>query len=270
MSHLFQYLTEITDGIKNKEVELAAAIAANELLAQMGSMNNAAARVVGRISLFLENLVSNSALQARETEHRRLKAKVDALEKKIGADNSQERLVSILSNLSAQVSRFIASFEAEFKVFPARLDLSQLTVVFDRPDRAVPMSRTGGGENHLAYHLSALLALHWFAAKNNRPIPRFLFIDQPTQVYFPSEKVYKEADGSVQKTEEDADVTAVRRLFSFLLNFTKKEVPGFQIIVTEHANLRDQWFQDALVEEPWSKPPALVPEEWPNLSDSSL
>lgn len=263
-------VTEITDGIKNKEVELAAAIAANELLAQMGSMNNAAARVVGRISLFLENLVSNSALQARETEHRRLKAKVDALEKKIGADNSQERLVSILSNLSAQVSRFIASFEAEFKVFPARLDLSQLTVVFDRPDRAVPMSRTGGGENHLAYHLSALLALHWFAAKNNRPIPRFLFIDQPTQVYFPSEKVYKEADGSVQKTEEDADVTAVRRLFSFLLNFTKKEVPGFQIIVTEHANLRDQWFQDALVEEPWSKPPALVPEEWPNLSDSSL
>ncbi|QOZ83032.1 MULTISPECIES: DUF3732 domain-containing protein [Chromobacterium] len=260
-------VAETTNGIKNKDVELSAAIAANELLSQMGSRNNAAARVVGRISLFLENLVSDSELKAREIEHQRLKAKVDALEEKIDADNSRERLTSILSSISAQVARFIAGFEAEFKGVPARLDLVRLTVVFDRPERAVPMGRTGGGENHLAYHLSALLALHWFAAKNNRPIPRFLIIDQPTQVYFPSEKVYKAVDGSVEKTEEDADLTAVRRLFAFLLNFTKEEVPGFQIIVTEHANLRDPWFQDALVEEPWSKPPSLVPEDWPNLSE---
>jgi hypothetical protein len=261
-------VTEIAEDIKNKEVELAAAIAANELLSQMGSRNNAAARVAGRISLFLENLVSNSELRAGEVECRRLKAKVDSLSEKIDLDNSQERMTSILNSISAQVSRFIASFDAEFKDIPARLDLARLTVVFDRPDRVVPMSRTGGGENHLAYHLSALLALHWFATENNRPIPRFLLIDQPTQVYFPSEKVYKAVDGSVEKTEEDADLTAVRRLFAFLLNFTKDVVPGFQIIVTEHANLRDKWFQDALVEEPWSKPPSLVPEDWPNLNES--
>ena len=125
------------------------------------------------------------------------------------------------------------------------------------------MSRTGGGENHLAYHLSALLALHLFAATNDRPIPRFLLIDQPTQVYFPSEKVYQQADGSIQKTEADADLAAFRRLFELLLKFTQDDVPGFQLIVTEHANLREQWFQDAIVEQPWTKPPALVPEDWP-------
>ena len=68
-------------------------------------------------------------------------------------------------------------------------------------------------------------------------------IDQPTQVYFPSEQVYKEADGSIQKTEEDADLAAVRRLFAWLHKFTEELAPGFQIIVTEHANLRDEWFQ---------------------------
>ena len=124
------------------------------------------------------------------------------------------------------------------------------------------MSRTGGGENHLAYHLSALLALHLFSAQNNLPIPRFLLIDQPTQVYFPSEQVYRNADGSVQMTEKDADLDAVRRLFELLLKFTQEDVPGFQLIVTEHANLREQWFQDALVEETWTKPPALVPPDW--------
>jgi hypothetical protein len=41
-------------------------------------------------------------------------------------------------------------------------------------------------------------------------MPQFLLIDQPTQVYFPSEEVYREVDGSVQKTESDADLAAVR------------------------------------------------------------
>ena len=228
----------------------------------MGTRNNAAARVVGRISLFLETLLPNEDLAKLEAENRRLNNKVKLLEEQIGADDSNERLASILNNISAQVSRYIQNFNAEFAPYPARLNLPQLTIVFDRPERPVPMGRTGGGENHLAYHLSALLALHLFAAQNNRPIPRFLLIDQPTQVYFPSEQVYKDADGSVQKTEKDADLDAVRRLFELLLKFTQKDVPGFQLIVTEHANLREQWFQGALVEEPWTKPPALVPADW--------
>jgi hypothetical protein len=256
---------ETVGAIKSKEAELSAAIAANEILAEMGTRNNAAARVVGRISLFLENLVSNEELALREKEHRRLHFMVEELERKIGADNSNDRQASILNNISSHVSQYIRAFEAEFSAFPVRFDLNNLTIVFDRPERPVPMSRTGGGANHLAYHLSALLALHLFAAQNNRPIPRFLLIDQPTQVYFPSEKVYDEAGGSIQKTEAaDADLAAVRRLFRALLKFTQKDVPGFQLIVTEHANLRDDWFQRALVEPPWTKPPALVPESWPD------
>ncbi|WP_186037684.1 DUF3732 domain-containing protein [Burkholderia gladioli] len=264
------YLAELTgrvDGIasdiRQKEAELSAAISANEVIAQMGTRNNAAARVVGRISMFLEALLPDEDLAKLEAENRRLSNKVKQLEEQVGADDSNERLTSILNNISAQVSRYIQKFEAEFAPYPARLNLPQLTIIFDRPERPVPMGRTGGGENHLAYHLAALLALHLFAAQNHRPIPRFLLIDQPTQVYFPSEQVYRDADGSVQKTEKDADLDAVRRLFELLLKFTQEDVPGFQLIVTEHANLREQWFQDALVEEPWTKPPALVPEDWP-------
>jgi hypothetical protein len=253
---------EIAGAIKEKESELSSAIEANEVIAQMGSRNNAAARVVGRISLFLENLALNEELARLEGERRRLKLRVEDLEERIGADDSNERLNSILNIISGQVTQYIRQFEAEFRDYPARIDLAKITIVFDRPERTVPLSRTGGGANHLAYHLSALLALHLFALKNNRPIPRFLLIDQPTQVYFPSEQIYKEADGSIQKTEADADLKAVRRLFELLLNFTLQDAPGFQLIVTEHANLREQWFQEALVEQPWAKPPALVPKDW--------
>jgi hypothetical protein len=94
-----------------------------------------------------------------------------------------------------------------------------------------------------------------------------MVIDQPTQVYFPSETAYKAAGGSLEQTEQqqDADLDAVRRLFQVLARFTTKDVPGFQPIVTEHANLRDDWFQAALVEDPWAKPPALVPDDWPEM-----
>lgn len=65
---------------------------------------------------------------------------------------------------------------------------------------------------------------------------------------------------SVQTTEADMDAT--RKLFDLLYKFSIEDVPGFQIIVTERANLRDRWFQDSLMEKPWIQP-ALVPKSWP-------
>ncbi len=264
IAELTEAVRLINEKIKTREHELASAIAANEVIATMGSRNNAAARVVGRISLFLEGARPNAELEMMVKEQQRLKLRVEQLEREIAKDDRDERLASVVNSISSLVSSYIKKMGAEFSEFPFRLDLNQVTLVIDRPDnRPVPMARTGGGANHLAHHLAALLALHQFAAAAKRPLPGFLFIDQPTQVYFPSEQVYDKADGSVERTEADADIVAVRRLFELLLDFTKKQCVGFQIIVTEHANLRDQWFQDALVEEPWSKPPALVPEDWP-------
>ena len=87
----------------------------------MGTRNNAAARVVGRISLFLETLLPNDDLAKLEAENRRLNSKVKQLEQQIGGDDTDERLTSILNNISAQVTRYIQKFEAEFQNFPARL-----------------------------------------------------------------------------------------------------------------------------------------------------
>jgi hypothetical protein len=256
-------LDEVTDQIRAKEDELSSAIAASEVIAQMESRNNAASRVVGRISLFLEGLVPDTEVERLQSDERRLKAKVDELEHRIGADESGLRLASTLNNISMHMSEYIRTLGGEFSEFPARLDLANLTVAIDRPGRPISMGRTGGGENHLAYHLAAILALHRFAANNRQPLPHFLMIDQPTQVYFPSIDVYDEAGGSIERTEKDADMEAVRRLFELLRRFVEKDAPGFQIIITEHANLRDGWFQAALVEPPWTKPPALVPDDWP-------
>lgn len=262
ISGLDEKIAGLTRELNVKSENLASAISANAAIAEMGSRNTAAAKTVGRISLFLETYRPDEdilALQKTVDERQRI---VSQLEADTGVDDSAERLKSILNIISNRIGRYVRELEAEFSEFPVRLDLNHLTIVIDRPDRPVPMTKTGGGANHLAYHLGALLALHHFAATNGSSIPSFLFLDQPTQVYFPSEQVYLESEGSVEATERDSDLDKVRKLFAMLHRFATEEAPNFQIIVTEHANLRDDWFQQAIVETPWTKPPALVPEEW--------
>lgn len=257
-------LRSIGDKIRSKEEELFGAISTSEQITAMESRNIAASRVVGRISLFLESIVPDTEVARLEAEVQRLRRRIDGLQQSVGTDDTEDRLAATLNNISMHMSSYIKDLGGEFAQYPARFDLSHLTVSIDRPGRPIQMNRTGGGQNHLAYHLAALLSLHRYAAAENQPIPRFLLIDQPTQVYFPSEAVYAEAGGSVERTEKDADIEAVRRLFRLLQRFTTTDAPGFQVIVTEHANLRDDWFQQALVERPWNEPPALVPDDWPD------
>jgi hypothetical protein len=263
---LKQRLDELNNQLNIAEEELAAAISSNAAIAEMGNRNASAARVIGRISLFLETYKSDDDLSELETRIVQYQDQIDEIESKINPDETSERLTSIFNIISTDISRYVKEFGAEFSEYPFRFDFQNLTVVADRPERPIPMNKTGGGENHLAYHLSALLAIHRFAFLNKKALPSFLFLDQPTQVYFPSETKYKSVSGSIEETERDSDLEKVRSLFKILYDFVKNEAPGFQIIVTEHANLRDQWFQDSIIEDPWAKPPALIPEEWENLT----
>lgn len=256
-------ISSFSEVLRGKQEELAAAIAANAAIAEMGSRNAAAARVVGRISLFLETHEEGDEVPQLKRRIDELKAQIAHMEQEIGDSDSEERLASVLNIVSGQIGSYITELEAEFSEFQFRFDINHLTVVADRPDRPVPMHKTGGGENHLAYHLGALLGLHRFARNNGKPMPSFLFLDQPTQVYFPSEQTYRDASGRIEDTENsDADLEKVRKLFYMLHRYATDDAPGFQIIVTEHANLRDDWFQNSIVETPWTRPPALVPDDW--------
>ena len=50
------------------------------------------------------------------------------------------------------------------------------------------MGRIGSAGNWLACHLLAHLSLHDFFVAASRPVPRFLILDQPIQVYYPPDK----------------------------------------------------------------------------------
>jgi hypothetical protein len=165
---------------------------------------------------------------------------------------------------------FAGLLDLEHRGSPYRIDIKRVTVVADTIDRPIPMSRMGSAENWLGCHLIALAALHEHFVQRKRPVPNFLVLDQPSQVYFPSAQVYKALSGTVaETTSADADTAAVERMFNFLFDLCESLAPNFQVIVTEHANLPDVRFERALVEEPWTGERALVPSEWISRASST-
>ena len=258
--------SQLKEAIRQVEIDLNAAVLTDEKAAAQEDANAQALKVQGRVSFYLDSLNSSNTISTLKLKVDRLQAKLDQLNQKAGADDDADaRMESVITHISSTMTMLVKEFKAFFSEFPFRLDMRNLTVVVQRPGNPVPMIRTGGGANWLAYHISALLALHHYASENRIPIPRFLMLDQPTQVYFPSIAIYESVAGDSEQVKRvDADLEASKKLFETLLHYTSVLVPGFQLIVTEHANFADDWFQNALVEDPWMNPPALVPQDWPS------
>lgn len=257
--------------LSRTEAAISAIISEQEASQNIRDTSARIARVVGRISLFLENvrIIDDNAEIREQLEHQR--RIVSSLEEALDSEELEERLTSILALINQQMGDWAQRLQLEHNGYPYRLDLKRLTVVADRPERPIPMSRMGGGENWLGCHLITLLSLHKHFVTQQRPVPRFIILDQPTQVYFPSSDVYKATQGLSEQelVEADADVVAVERMFNFLFDLCAELHPNFQIIVLEHANLNNKQFQDALVEPPWNHERALIPVDWlvadPNL-----
>jgi Protein of unknown function (DUF3732) len=256
-------LDELRLQTQNARATVTSLVGQRETASRLQETNTRAAHVVGRISLYLENVeaTDKSAVLRQavaDAEHR-----VMVLEAQLDADDVADLKDSILRVISAHMTAWASTLQLERAGDPYRLDDKRLTVVADTPERPIVMERMGSAENWLGCHLIALLALHWHFARRKRPVPNFLFLDQPSQVYFPSEDAYKALEGDVSNlADAGADVIAVQRMFDFLFNTVEELAPNFQLIVTEHANLGDERFQRALVEEPWRGRRALIPLDW--------
>ena len=159
--------------------------------------------------------------------------------------------IDSVSDLMTDYARYLQLEGSEYYV---RLDPRELTVVVQRPGGRVPLSRMGSAENWVGYHLVAHLALHYWFVMNDRPVPRFLMFDQPTQAFFPEEVIDAAED-------ENADWEAVRRQFALIRDVVEELAGDLQVIVCDHANLADSWFQDAVVEN-WRNGVALIPTDW--------
>ncbi|MES3043967.1 DUF3732 domain-containing protein [Sphingomonas faeni] len=237
---------------------MAARIRENELFAKQRDDFVVQARTVGKITQYLSTSTrsaDNSTL-LRQVEEAR--ARVAILTAEVGADDAQERLETYLNIIGRMMTDYSDALDLEHHGSQLRLDIRKLTVIADTIDGPVPLQRMGSGENWVGYHVLTHLALHkWFRQKS-RPVPSFLILDQPSQAHYPPDK--DTGDGSIMSLA-DEDQTAVQKLFSLIAKVAREIAPSLQIILLDHADLKEEWF-DAAVIERWRHGRKLVPLDW--------
>jgi hypothetical protein len=252
----------IKESLRDNRKEMDALQASQRRLQAFKDHDARRAHIMGRIGLYLESLPPLEDTSDLQKEIANLKADISALEVKVSDEAVQERLESILSLISRDMSTWSKELDLEHSQYPLRLDLKKLTVVADSISGPIPMYNMGSGENWVGYHLISHLALHKTFTVSNRPVPRFLFIDQPSQVYFPADK---DVNGSMEGIENE-DREAVSRMFQLALKVVKELAPKFQVIITDHADIAEPWFQDSVIQR-WRKGEKLVPLEWVESSE---
>ncbi len=229
----------------------------NQRISELRDFNSRQAMIKGRLSLYLENMPTKDLDDSDNIKAEKLAEQISVLEAILDDEAPAERLESILSLVSLQITLLARKLKIEHSDSPMRLDLKKLTIVADNADDgAIPMSKMGSGETWVGLHLVTHLALHNWFFKKQRPVPQFLFLDQPSQAYFPPDTP---AETVREQTETmNPDRQSVIRMFKLIV----EEAKNFQVIVTEHANIREEWYQALVRENWWDGKRKLVPVEW--------
>lgn len=223
-----------------------------------------AERFIGNIESALElhrKLGSDSELVE---EVNNLKKIVQNLEKELREKDIELRKNQALRVINTKAGNILQGLDVEDPNAPISLEINDLTIKVLGDERDDYLSEIGSGSNWLSYHLAVLLSLHQFyLSQKNNPVPSFLILDQPSQVYFPKSTQLQNVANEDEPKLRDEDVEAVRRAFETMGNVVIKENGKLQLIVLDHAP-REVWGEiDGVVGLPeWRDGIKLVPMEW--------
>jgi DNA repair exonuclease SbcCD ATPase subunit len=256
LAQLADQISQLRVRLRDNGTQLDEITAAENEINQNMAERERLAYLRGRLASALERmepLTSAGLTPALDTG--RYQRTIAELESQLAAADAESEISSRLALISRQMTVWAQRLELEHSQYNVRLDPKNLTVIADKPEGAHPLRRIGSAENWIGYHLVSHLGLHWWFSEHQRPVPRFIMFDQPTQAFFP-EKVQDASE------VDDADWAAVQRQFELLRDFIAETSGQIQVIVCDHANLTDEpWFQDALVEN-WRYGNALIPADW--------
>lgn len=221
-----------------------------------------AAHIRGRISIYLEATPkATTGVTDLERRTNALAEQIASLERELDATAVDERLDSIAAVVSRHLTDAGHALQLEHSTEGLRFLPKRLTIVADTTKGPIPMEKMGSGENWVGYHLAAIMSLHRVFVDADRPVPRFAFIDQPSQVSFPSDR---DTTGRLEIAAEgrpiDKERATVLRMFEFLRDVVAAVDGKLQIILTEHADPEVEWYDKAVVERWRGK--GLIPEEW--------
>ena len=193
---------------------------------------------VGRVEQALENVSASRNVDELRQRVNTLNQKIAELRRELDPRTQARRLEAAIETVSARIADYARLLQLEHATENVRLNVRELTLQFSPlSGRTDFLWEVGSGQNWVGYHIAGLLALHeHFINLTHNLVPRFLVIDQPSQVYFPDAwpSIEHPPKGETE-IRGSADIDGVRRIFNAISHFLDEVSGQFQVIVTEHA-----------------------------------
>lgn len=237
--------------IRSLESEIDGLYEQQDSAQKIRDLNARRAKVAGRISLWIESVENDFDSERQLQSIKQLEIRMQEIDEQLSTETLEERKQSALSRIQVDMTTWAKTLELEHCNSPYRLDLNKVTVVVDKPERPVPLKQLGSGSNWVGVHLITYFALHKYFIEGKRPVPSFLFIDQPSQVYFPSET-----------DEQRTDWNEVNKIYRFIHERVQELNGALQVIIVDHADLDNNAFRKNTIETWLSTDNSLVPNDW--------
>jgi len=229
-------------------------------------------RLVGRLEQAMDNLDAVHTDSDTQKSIDQLRERIREIERIIDPKAERQRLDAALSKVTSAISHYAAILGYERSADRVELQTDELTVRVSSTragSRKDFLWEIGSGANWVGLHLATLLALHeLFDGIKGSPVPQFLVVDQPSQIYFPERwpgdpnpKTKKAGDVSQAVSE---DIEGVRRIFRALSEGIKRTDGRLQVLVTDHAgSITWQGVERVNVVAEWrGDNDYLIPREW--------
>jgi hypothetical protein len=226
-------------------------------------------RFVGRLQQELEKFAAVDASSGLEVRAARLREEAAALRRSINLQESERRLNAAADAISIKIRHYARILRVEHADRPAHVDVRNLTLTVASGDgRKDYLWEIGSAANWMGYHLASLLALHEYFIESSQagvsvPVPQFLFIDQPTQAFFPERWSARREDTRDDPQFDSDDTARVRRVFEALSSAVARTRGRLQIVLIDHVG-ESEWhdMKDVHLVERWREGNALIPSHW--------
>ena len=252
---------DVTRRIVELNDTLSALATTNDLVARERQRVNIQSYVRGKIAEYLGSVISldSSELEALRVNVAQLQEAVQGLEESLDPARLRSLVDSSMALISRDVTAIAQRLGLEHSADGVRIDASRLTVVADTADGPafLDAGHIGSGLNWVGYHLAVYLALHSYFIGRDRPVPRFVLIDQPSQAFFPPDR----PSGGDLDELGDTDREHTKDLYRLMYDEVAAHNGALQLIVLDHADFGDDWFQASVVQR-WREGGALIPSEW--------
>jgi len=224
-------------------------------------------RFLGRLEQALEHYEQLGSDEGAAAEVAALREQVRRIEGELREHDVARRTDLALKRLASLVQPLVPKLDAERPQDPVSFSIPDLTLRVAGRDREDYLWEIGSGSNWLSYHLSVAVGLQqFFLQLPHSPVPSFLVVDQPSQVYFPKQLTPAQRAGD-EEPYQDEDVAAVRKIFAMLADAVRDTDGQLQIIVLDHATDTVWGDVEGLnVAAQWRDGAKLVPDNWPGVA----